>query len=132
MRNSPGYAAWVKMFQRCYNPSNRKYLRYGGRGIQVCGRWKDFAKFLEDMGPRPFIGASLERLDNDGDYCKTNCVWATAKQQARNKSNTLYVDYQGTSQKLADLVKGSGPTYARVYARIYRLGWSVERAIDTP
>lgn len=80
----PLHAVWLKMLDRCRRPSNPDYKNYGGRGISVCERWQSFPNFLADMGERP-EGMTLERKDNDGDYCPSNCVWATRKQQRANQ-----------------------------------------------
>ncbi len=81
----PEYDAWLTMIARCYSPKSQKYKDYGARGIEVCSRWLvSFENFHEDMGLRP-DGLSLDRRDNDGHYCKSNCRWATAVEQANNK-----------------------------------------------
>ena len=72
------------MIQRCTNSSNPAWGYYGGRGIKVCDRWRDFANFLADMGSRP-DGRTLDRMDNDGGYEPSNCRWATWAQQNTNK-----------------------------------------------
>lgn len=83
---TPTYNSWLGMRERCSNPNHNRYRYYGGRGIRVCDRWQSFAAFLADMGEKP-AGTSIDRVDLDGDYEPGNCHWATATEQARNKSN---------------------------------------------
>lgn len=83
------YSSWVSAKGRCYNPNNKKYPIYGGRGIAMCDAWRDdFAAFLAYLGPRP-IGTTLDRIDNDGDYAPGNVRWATPQQQSANQSKTI-------------------------------------------
>lgn len=84
------YRIWRSMRQRCLNPKVVEYSRYGGRGITICDRWRDsFEAFWEDMGPTYAPHLSIDRIDNDAGYAPGNCRWATSKQQAMNRSNTL-------------------------------------------
>jgi len=78
------YRTWRKMKERCYNPRDKRYKDYGGRGVTVCKRWLDFASFLEDMGFRP-SGYSIERIDVDGNYEPGNCVWLPMKDQWKTR-----------------------------------------------
>lgn len=80
---SPTYVTWKNMIQRCTYVAHHRYPAYGGRGITVCERWRVFANFLADMGERP-QGMTLDRIDNDGNYEKSNCQWATREQQDAN------------------------------------------------
>lgn len=84
MHNSPTYQTWADMKIRCNNPQHKSYPHYGGRGITYDPRWEIFSNFFEDMGEKP-PGLTIERLDNDGPYCKANCVWADRTAQNRNK-----------------------------------------------
>jgi hypothetical protein len=86
MSATPEYMAWSGARQRCHNPKNPAYYRYGGRGIEVCDRWRNnFAAFLEDMGRRPSADHSLDRKDNDKGYEPGNCRWATMIEQQHNR-----------------------------------------------
>lgn len=107
MTKTPEHDTWIGMRQRCENPNFPKYEYYGGRGIKVCDRWRDFANFYADMGPRPH-GLTLERIDNDGDYTPDNCRWATRKDQMRNQRITRRVTIDGKTYVAADLADQSG------------------------
>lgn len=82
---TPEYRIWCGMRQRCQNPRHEKWPDYGERGIQVCNRWQYFANFYTDLGPRPDLGYSIDRIDNDGNYEPGNCRWATPLEQRHNQ-----------------------------------------------
>jgi hypothetical protein len=82
----PLYRRWLSMWYRCTKPNNRSFPDYGGRGISVCERWKDFTAFLADMGDPPTPAHTLDRFpDKDGNYEPGNVRWATPKEQAQNR-----------------------------------------------
>ena len=106
MRNTPTYKVWVKMRERCNGHTNRHH-RYAGRGITYDPAWNDFSVFLADMGERP-EGMTIERIDNDGNYCKENCRWATHMEQARNMSRNAWYEIDGTQYVQEDAYRVLG------------------------
>ncbi len=139
----PEYGIYSHIKTRCYNYKFNRYHRYGGRGIQMCERWrKDFAAFYEDMGSRPGIGYSIERVNNDGNYscgyCEecvakgwpANCRWATAKEQGNNTSQNILVTVAGRMQTITQWADESGISFMTLYLRIVRYGWSAEEALE--
>lgn len=125
------YHVWLTMKSRCLNPNNQKYADYGGRGIKVCDRWLDFDAFYDDMGDRPSDAHSIDRIDNDGDYCPENCRWATTSQQQRNKRSSCVLAWNGKEQTAVEWAAELGISQAVIASRLYR-GWSVERTLTTP
>lgn len=129
---SPEYTAWTAMKARCYNSSTTGYQRYGGRGIKVCARWiVSFQSFLNDMGSRPGPEYSLERRDNDGDYTKKNCCWATKPDQLQNRSSTIRITIAGVTKLRAEWLKEIGIRSAAFRHRL-RMGMTVEQALKLP
>lgn len=125
---TPEHRSWQAMLSRCYNSKHEAYGNYGGRGIVVCAEWRDnYQQFLKDMGRRPTLAHTLERIENNGNYEASNCCWATKKEQLRNRRNNTVLQYQGRTMTLAEASELSGIGRATIGWRL-RNGWSHERA----
>ncbi len=132
IRDLREYGIWSNLFQRCYNPNNSAYHNYGGRGIRVSKDWEEnFRNFYRDMGPRPSKNYSIERKNNDKDYCKENCYWGTRKEQARNTRQNIFLTHKNETLCLQDWSSRLGIHRTTLKSRI-RMGWSVERVLTTP
>ena len=131
MSNSSTWLSWHAMIQRCENHKNKNYIRYGGRGIRVCKRWRrSFIKFLADMGEKP-KGKTLDRIDNDGDYRPSNCRWATSRTQANNTRRNRYLTYKGKTRTIAQWSIIKGIKYKTLHTRLQR-DWTVEDTLTIP
>jgi hypothetical protein len=134
MADSSEYAIWQSMKNRCNNPNVLAFPSYGGRGIKVCDRWlgpSGFQNFFADMGPRPSKKHSLDRIDNNGDYCPENCRWATKIQQANNTRANRILEFSGKAQTLAQWAEETGLSHTAILLRLKR-GWSIDKALTTP
>jgi hypothetical protein len=125
------YQSWSWMQSRCYNEKNPNYHNYGGRGIQICERWRlSFSAFLEDMGPRP-IGLTIDRIDVNGDYCPENCRWADRAVQRRNQRGCIYLTLDGVTKTAEEWAADTGMNPETIRRRKKR-GLSDEMALKTP
>jgi len=125
------YRSWDDMKQRCINLNHKYYKDYSGREITVCKRWLEFSNFLKDMGERP-PGYTLERRNNKRGYYLDNCYWATPKEQARNRRSNKLITYGGRTQLLIEWAEEYNIHYMTLWSRIYKLGWSIEKALIIP
>lgn len=124
----PVYRVWTTMKERCSNPQNKNFARYGGRGIYVCERWREsYEAFRDDMGPRP-AGYSVERKDNDGPYSPENCIWASQKTQMMNRRVTILVEHDGETICASDYAKLMGISSKRLYKVMSTRGLSPKDA----
>lgn len=129
---TPEYNVWQLMMQRCFNPKNKRYIRYGARGITVCESWQYFPNFIADMGKRPSDGHSIERKNNNGNYEPGNCYWATRTEQDNNTSKSRFLDHDGkrlTVKQWSDLL---GIGEKTIQSRVDHYGWSVSDALTRP
>jgi hypothetical protein len=131
MEGTALYNVWAGMIQRCENPKGKAFHRYGGCGIKVCPEWRNsFEAFYRDMGPKP-PHASIDRLDNDGNYEPGNCEWSTPKRQSRNRSTSKMIEYRGVIRSGAEWAEIKGFHRKLVVNRL-SAGWSVEDALTKP
>mgnify|MGYP001558271123 CR=1 FL=1 len=127
------YRIWGLMIQRCENPNNPAYDRYGSRGICVCRQWrKSFTAFVSDVGERPSSSHTLDRIDNNGDYEPDNVRWATEKQQANNRRSTVFIKYNGVSKTASEWAEVTGISSKNIRQRLQKYKWTVKRALTTP
>jgi len=127
MSDDPVYKVWCQMWQRCTNESVINYHVYGGRGIRVCDRWKDFALFTQDMGPRP-SGYTIERQDSNGNYEPSNCCWATRTEQNNNTSRNRRVTIGDRTMTVSQWARETGLHKSTITERLNR-GLSGESVI---
>ena len=125
--------------RRCLSPERRGYANYGGRGISIQTSWVDgdgsrtgFHCFLLDMGERPTKKHQLDRVDNDGDYTKDNCRWATREEQDYNKHNTFKFQAFGRIWNLKEASEATGFSRGMLFSRMVVLGLSPELALTKP
>jgi hypothetical protein len=129
---SPLYGVWVTMIARCENPNTAAYSKYGGRGISVHSKWREsFEQFIADMGPRPSNKHSIERLNTNGNYEPTNCVWATRQQQANNQSNNRLLTIDGIERTATEWGRLYGISGETIAWRLNRK-WSIRDAVMIP
>lgn len=132
MTGTPEYVNWQRMNGRCRNPQCKDFPEYGGRGITICDRWRSFAAFYADMGPRPSPVHSIDRYpDQDGNYEPNNCRWATPTEQSRNRHHVRPITFNGATQYLPDWSAQLGIAYGTLYGRLKK-GWTTEKAFTTP
>jgi len=126
------YNSWYGMKRRCDCPKQTGYERYGGRGITYDPKWSTFEGFYEDMGERPGSNYDLDRIDNEGNYCKENCHWAPHSENCKNRGGrraTRLYTFNGKTMCIADWAKEIGITAASLQKRLNK-GWPLELALS--
>ena len=132
MSNSRLYTIWSLMKQRCHNKKRVEYKDYGGRGIKVCDEWLNSTTFIDWALNNGYSDElTLDRIDNNGNYCPSNCRWVDKKTQMRNRRNNHCVTYKGQTKTLTEWAEENGLTYAQLLKRL-KLGWSFEETISKP
>ena len=116
------YRVWEGMKKRCYKSSHPYYLHYGGRGITVCDEWQTFEPFYKwAMSHGYSDDLTIDRIDNDGNYCPENCRFKTQTEQIRNRRISIKATINGKTQTLIEWAGENGIEYQTVYRR-YRRG----------
>lgn len=128
----PLFKVWASMKKRCKNPKCKAYKNYGGRGIKVSKSWQKFSNFYADMGEGWKPGLTLERKDNNGDYKKSNCGWATRREQMNNTRCNRIVTVNGEQMTLMNACRKFGIRQGTASHRLDRDGWSEEDTFLTP
>lgn len=126
------YKLWGGMLGRCNNPNNKDFPKYGGRGIKVCDEWHDFVNFNNWANENGYSDElSIDRIDVNGNYEPNNCRWVTLAEQARNKRNNHFVEYNGETRCLKEWSRIIGKPYSTIHRRL-KIGWTTERAFEQP
>jgi hypothetical protein len=130
----PEYRVWYAIKQRCFNPNNKDYSNYGGRGVTMYDKWADdFEVFFKDVGQRPGKGYTIDRIDVNGNYEPGNCRWVTMKVQSNNRRSNKHIVINGVCDSLMNWVNKIGcVSYETAKARINVHGWDPFTAITTP
>lgn len=129
MTDAPEYMVWSCLITRCTNTNSQDYQDYGGRGISVCDRWRDFSNFFGDMGPRPSTAHSIDRIKNELGYSKENCRWATPVEQATNKRNNRLITAHGRTLTLGQWARELGIPSNTLTTRLNQLALPAEEAL---
>ena len=97
------YEIWSDMKRRCYSKTRNAYKWYGAKGVTVSDEWRNsFNSFIEDMGARPSKKHTIDRINNNEGYSKSNCKWATWEEQFANRSNTVYLEHNGITKTMKE------------------------------
>lgn len=130
LSKSPAFNVWNAIMQRCYNQNHKYYKDYGGRGITVSKSWHKFETFYQDMWPRPYAKATIDRKYNSKGYSKANCRWTTQQEQCNNRRSNRRLTIKGKTLTAAQWARESGVGIT-LYLRLKR-GWSPVDAVTTP
>lgn len=124
---------FYSMKERCYSKKHKSYNNYGARGIKICDEWlNNSSAFVNWALFNGYVyGLQIDRINVNGDYCPDNCRFVTQNVNANNKTNNLYIDYQGKTQTLKQWCIELNLPYRQTHKRIYSYGWSIEKAFTS-
>lgn len=123
LRNTknPIYVVWMNIMARAFNKNNPGYKYYGGVGITICKRWRDFDNFSDDVSPRP-TGLTFYRIDKSKDFSPANCKWGTGEDMMHGAAHTILTTVDGIEASLAVHAKTHGLCNGTVIGR-YKAGY---------
>lgn len=127
LRSNPLYYIYRNLKSRCENKKDLSFKNYGARGIKC--EWGSFESFYKNMNKGYDKGLTIERIDNNGNYAKINCRWATREEQANNTRRNIFLEYQGERKTINQWSKKLNIKYWTLLMRIKR-GWTVDRAFN--
>ncbi len=126
------YRLWHGIVERCENRRAHHYKDYGGRGIKICRRWRvSFMAFKGDMGPRPSLKHSVDRIRNNGNYTPDNCRWATKLVQANNTRGNRFITFNGETLTLTQWSRRFGINPITLHGRL-KFNWPLSEAFSKP
>lgn len=124
------YKIWSRMIWRCEKPQAKGFPDYGGRGVSVCEEWHSFKVFRNWAMENGYSDSlSIDRIDNDGNYCPENCRWATPKEQANNRRSNHKVEYNGQSKNISEWADYFGIESGKFNAAIQR-GRTIDEILE--
>lgn len=140
MKRTRFYNIWSGMVRRCENENDQAYPNYGGRGIKICGEWREFNGFKRDMYTSyekhvkeyDEMNTSIDRIDFNGNYEASNCRWATRKIQAENSRQVKFYDWKGENLPLTEIARREDVNYRTLRNRFLYLGWTLEESVNLP
>jgi len=121
------YGIWQAFKDRCNNPNRKDYKYYGGKGVTYDPAWESFENFLADMGEAP-KGLTLDRIDGNKGYSKSNCRWATRNQQTYNSIRVKWLEIDGVSKSISDWIREAGIARTTFYKRLKK-GYTEKEAL---
>jgi hypothetical protein len=131
MTDDPLFKVWKGMLSRCSNQNGKGFKNYGGRGIKVCARWRDFQAFFADMSPGYVKGLTIERKDNDGDYSPDNCEWIAKSLQSKNRRSVRLIETPLGRMTIADAAKKAGASWFAIHNRVKK-NWPIDLILSPP
>jgi len=131
LSDHPLYPVWNDMRKRCKNKNAKRYKDYGGRGIKICEEWGKtpelFIKWAEQNGYKE--GLTIDRIDNNSDYCPKNCTFSTMAEQNNNKRNNHLIEYNGETKNINQWAKQLNVKYGTLWCRLEKNNWNMEGVI---